>query len=346
MCWGLCSSLFSWRGKTTLNYFFKTNKINYSGSSSVQSQKLCGCNFLGLYVFFGCISGVLPNWPMPWASGMKGQNKAPSKIYTLYSSPFKKPEKAESWVPHSLTQCSRGPGSGPHQARLRTQNPSTFLKFLPSKTNKQRNKNHTKKDQTSECQDYRYRHVVKEAAPSRHWWHWLRVSALSSTCSVTGRAGEVTGTLSFSQTRVHAALALRKTELCIQQMMWLWPFCHLHLIVWNTVIGTCWSLMRINKPEFDFNCRADRSSMTCKTHQEQSKVKCWKAVCELESWEILDFNDFRFEDVSFPQIIQKLKSTDLQNKPAFTILRGKHHRLPYSAETLQFKISQNTCSSL
>lgn len=287
-----------------------------------------------------------PTGPCPGPQAWKDRIKPLQRFTPFIPPPLKnlKRQKAECPIPSLSVQGVLDLDHTKQGSEHKTQ--VLFSSFCPPRQTNKETKKHTKKDQTSECQDYRYRHVVKEAAPSRHWWHWLRVSALSSTCSVTGRAGEVTGTLSFSQTRVHAALTLRKTELFRQQMMWLWPFCHLHLIVWNTVIGTCWSLMRINKPEFDFNCRADRSSMTCKTHQEQSKVKCWKAVCELESWEILDFNDFRFEDVSFPQIIQKLKSTDLQNKPAFTILRGKHHRLPYSAETLQFKISQNTCSSL
>lgn len=79
---------------------------------------------------------LLPTWPMPWALGCpQAWKDRKEHLHRFIPCPSKYLKRQEAvWMPHSPTQCSQGPGSGLHQARLRTQNSSIFLKFLPSKT--------------------------------------------------------------------------------------------------------------------------------------------------------------------------------------------------------------------
>lgn len=121
----------------------------------------------------------------------------PKRSQTCHKNLLQSVDPVGFFFPITITlQYSRSPGSRLHQAGLGTKTPSAFLKLLPSKTKKKTTKKPTtpKKPLTPSLQ--------RQACGNRQLSvdtedtdYWVSASPHLSTCSVTGRAGEVTWTL-------------------------------------------------------------------------------------------------------------------------------------------------------
>lgn len=132
-------------------------------------------------------------------SGMKGQKKEVSEIC---SPPLKKPERAggclSAPLPHPVL---KRPWIWTTPSKAQNTKPNFSQVFaLQDKTNKQKKTPHTKKRPNISTPRLQIQACGKTGS-SQQTLMTLRVSALShsSTYSVTGRAGEMTGTLSFSE---------------------------------------------------------------------------------------------------------------------------------------------------